>query len=127
MPLKSGLDYDLANFGSATYNVDVQTGYLDYIHAAMAVAAPPSNFAFLQVHDEQLVRLGLLAEQYFADDPNTCLIKLRQYGEVLAQYSPCSSWPGRWASGTTLPLPTNELIGDYSMLLGPPRRLAGGW
>jgi hypothetical protein len=31
------------------------------------------------------VRLGILAEQYFADDPNTCLIKLRQFGEVLAQ------------------------------------------
>jgi type I restriction enzyme R subunit len=26
-----------------------------------------------------------LAERYFRDDPNTCLIKLRQFGEVLAQ------------------------------------------
>jgi len=43
------------------------------------------NFEFLQVHDPQLVRLGSLAERYFADDPNTCLIKLRQFGEVLAQ------------------------------------------
>lgn len=43
------------------------------------------NFAFLQSHDPQLVRLGTLAERYFADDPNTCLIKLRQFGEVLAQ------------------------------------------
>jgi len=43
------------------------------------------NFAFLQPHDLQLVRLGSLAERYFADDPNTCLIKLRQFGEVLAQ------------------------------------------
>lgn len=51
----------------------------------MTISAPPSNFAFLQAHDEQLVRLGLLAERYFAADPNTCLIKLRQYGEVLAQ------------------------------------------
>jgi type I restriction enzyme, R subunit len=31
------------------------------------------------------VRLGALAERYFRDDPNTCLIKLRQFGEVLAQ------------------------------------------
>jgi len=43
------------------------------------------NFEFLQVHDPQLVRLGSLAERYFADDPNTCLIKLWQFGEVLAQ------------------------------------------
>lgn len=43
------------------------------------------NFGFLKVHDPQLVRLGSLAERYFVDDPNTCLIKLRQYGEVLAQ------------------------------------------
>jgi type I restriction enzyme R subunit len=43
------------------------------------------NFAFLDAHDPQLVRLGVLAEQYFASDPNTCLIKLRQFGELLAQ------------------------------------------
>ncbi|MEH1851987.1 MAG: DUF4145 domain-containing protein [Nostoc sp.] len=43
------------------------------------------NFSFLVVHDQQLVRLGALAERYFADDPNTCLIKLRQFGELLAQ------------------------------------------
>lgn len=47
------------------------------------VASP--NFEFLKVHDPQLVRLGSLAERYFADDPNTSLIKLRQFGEVLAQ------------------------------------------
>jgi len=43
------------------------------------------NFGFLEQHDQQLVRLGALAERYFADDPNTCLIKLRQFGELLAQ------------------------------------------
>lgn len=43
------------------------------------------NFAFLAAHDPQLVRLGALAEQYFTSDPNTCLIKLRQFGELLAQ------------------------------------------
>ena len=43
------------------------------------------NFAFLKTHDLQLVRLGSQAEQYFSDDPNTCLIKLRQFGELLAQ------------------------------------------
>lgn len=45
----------------------------------------PSNFRHLKAHDEQLVRLGMLAERYFADDPNTCLLKLRQLAEVLAQ------------------------------------------
>jgi len=44
-----------------------------------------ANFDFLGIHDAQLVRLGALAERYFKDDPNTCLIKLRQYGEILAQ------------------------------------------
>lgn len=43
------------------------------------------NFGFLAEHDEQLVRLAALAERYFADDPNTCLIKLRQFTELLAQ------------------------------------------
>src|SRR5581483_9494116 len=41
--------------------------------------------AFLAAHDAQLVRQGGLAERYFKDDPNTCLIKLRQFGEMLAQ------------------------------------------
>ena len=44
-----------------------------------------ANFNFLAPHDIQLVRLAALAERYFIDDPNTCLIKLRQYGELLAQ------------------------------------------
>jgi type I restriction enzyme R subunit len=44
-----------------------------------------ANFDYLGLHDPQLVRLGGLAERYFKDDPNTCLIKLRQFGEVLAQ------------------------------------------
>ncbi len=45
----------------------------------------PSNFEFLGTYDEQLVRLGALAERYFSEDPNTCLIKLRQLAELLAQ------------------------------------------
>jgi type I restriction enzyme R subunit len=39
----------------------------------------------MAVYEPQLVRLGTQAEGYFTDDPNTCLIKLRQFGEVLAQ------------------------------------------
>lgn len=45
-----------------------------------------SNFAQLAVHDEQLLRLGLLAEQYFPSDPNTSILKLRQLTELLAQH-----------------------------------------
>lgn len=46
---------------------------------------PQSNFTPLREHDEQLERLGLLAERYFADAPNTSLLKLRQLAEGLAQ------------------------------------------
>lgn len=38
----------------------------------------PSNFEHLKAHDQQLVRLGMLAERYFADDPNTCLLTLTE-------------------------------------------------
>jgi len=44
-----------------------------------------ANFGFLKADNPQLVRLGALAEHYFQDDPNTCLIKLRQFGELPAQ------------------------------------------
>lgn len=44
-----------------------------------------TNFTILEQHDKQLMRLGMLAERYFADDPNTCLLKLRQLAELLAQ------------------------------------------
>jgi type I restriction enzyme R subunit len=50
-----------------------------------------ANFDFLGKRDAQLVRLGALAERYFKDDPNTCLIKLRQFGEVLAQLTAAKS------------------------------------
>ena len=45
----------------------------------------PSNFRHLEAHDQQLVRLGMISERYFADDPNTCLLKLRHLTELLAQ------------------------------------------
>jgi type I restriction enzyme R subunit len=44
-----------------------------------------TNFAFLVEYDEQIVRLGMMAEKYFAEDPNTSLLKIRQYAELLAQ------------------------------------------
>jgi type I restriction enzyme R subunit len=46
-----------------------------------------ANFSFLAVHDPLLVSLGALAERYFADDPTTAVIKLRQFAETLAQHT----------------------------------------
>lgn len=44
-----------------------------------------SNFDMLRADEEQLWRLGALAERYFGEDPNTSLLKLRQLTELLAQ------------------------------------------
>ncbi len=44
-----------------------------------------TNFGFLGRYDAALVRVAALAERYFPDDAVTCLIKLRQFGELLAQ------------------------------------------
>lgn len=47
---------------------------------------PPSpNFDFLAHHDPWLVALGTQAEQHFASDPVVSLLKLRQFGEILAK------------------------------------------
>ena len=46
-----------------------------------------SNFQFLTKKEPQLFRLGALSEAYFAEDPNTAQIKLRQFAELLAQLS----------------------------------------
>lgn len=52
----------------------------------MSSSAPRSlNFDFLAHHGEMLVVLGAQAERYFADDPATCLFKLRQLAEFLAK------------------------------------------
>ena len=61
-----------------------QTTCVDHEGTAY-VTTLQSNFAQLAEHDEQLLRLGLLAERYFPEDPNTSLLKLRQLTELLAQ------------------------------------------
>jgi hypothetical protein len=45
----------------------------------------------------QFDRLGALVEVYFRDDPNTCLIKLRQFGELVAQEA--AAWIGLYTAG----------------------------
>ncbi|MEZ4327219.1 MAG: type I restriction-modification system endonuclease [Polyangiales bacterium] len=47
--------------------------------------APSPNFTFLKPYDERLVLLAAAAERAFHDDPVVTLIRLRQFGEVLAQ------------------------------------------
>lgn len=44
-----------------------------------------SNFLHLARIHTDLGRLGVQAERYFAEDPNTCLLKLRQFAELMAQ------------------------------------------
>ena len=44
-----------------------------------------SNFSALASLSPELAKLGFRAECYFPDDPNTSLLKLRQFGERLAQ------------------------------------------
>lgn len=44
-----------------------------------------SNFLHLARIQEDLARLGVAAERYFAEDPNTSLLKLRQFAELMAQ------------------------------------------
>ncbi len=49
------------------------------------MSQPVSNFEFLKEHDPIFFELARSAEQVFASDPNTTLIKLRQLGEAFAQ------------------------------------------
>jgi type I restriction enzyme, R subunit len=83
---------------------------------------PPSpNFEFLKIHDPQLVRLGSLAERYFADDPNTCLIKLRQFGEVLAQLT--AAKVGLYADPEEKQIELLRRLRDRGILKGETERL----
>jgi len=44
-----------------------------------------ANFEFLRAHGPQLFRLAAQADHYFRTDPNTTLLKLRQFAELLAK------------------------------------------
>lgn len=79
------------------------------------------NFEFLKAHDPQLVRLGSLAERYFVDDPNTCLIKLRQFGEVLAQLT--AAKVGMYADPTEKQVDLLRRLRDRGVLKGEIDRL----
>ncbi|WP_245488414.1 DUF4145 domain-containing protein [Rhizobium ruizarguesonis] len=44
-----------------------------------------ANFGHLKEISPELYRLGTLAERFFAEDPNTSLIKSRQFGEYMVK------------------------------------------
>lgn len=67
------------------------------LEAANAVSL---NFSFLAPHSPQLVQLSGQAERYLHEDPNTCLIKLRQFSEVLVQQ--VAVHVGQYAADDTL-------------------------
>ncbi len=47
----------------------------------MTELSSANNFNFLEIHDPELLTLVRFAEKYYNNDPNTSLIKLRQFGE----------------------------------------------
>ena len=51
----------------------------------MGLTDTSTNFSFLAEHDPIFLQLVSSAERAFASDPNTTLIKLRQFGEAIAQ------------------------------------------
>jgi len=44
-----------------------------------------ANFSILENDTPQLMRLRMQAEMYFREDPNTTIIKFRQFAEIMAQ------------------------------------------
>jgi len=50
---------------------------------ALADSAP--NFGYLLAYEQLLVQCGAGAEAFVYADPNTAMIKCRQFGEVLAK------------------------------------------
>src|SRR4051812_33709594 len=53
------------------------------IHTSPSVET--SNFGFLAGYSGPLVQVAALAERYFPADPVTAMMKLRQFGELLAR------------------------------------------
>lgn len=42
-----------------------------------------SNFSFLEQEWAPLAKIGKMAEYNFYKDPNTCIVRLRQFGEIV--------------------------------------------
>ena len=76
------------------------------------------NFGFLASADTVLVRTAALAERYFPDDPVTSLMKLRQFGEALAQQV-----AARTGVFTSADEPQADLLGRLRREAGSPREV----
>lgn len=81
--------------------------------------AVSGNFSFLDHHDRHLARVGGLAESFFAADANTCLLKLRQFGELLAQT--VAARAGLWTSPEEKQIDLLRRLADRKIL---PREIA---
>lgn len=57
----------------------------DLVKGFVKMENTPSNFEFLKEHDPLFFQLARRAEEYFVQDPNASLIKLRQFGEALTR------------------------------------------
>lgn len=51
-----------------------------------------ANFNFLRKRFAELERIGALSEHYFTSDPIVALVRIRQFGELLAQIVAARSW-----------------------------------
>lgn len=76
------------------------------------------NFGFLSRYDTALVMVAARAEQYFPDDPVTTLMKLRQFGELLAQ-----QLAARTGVYTSFEEPQAELLARMGREGGVPREV----
>ena len=59
-----------------------------------------SNVQFLKNYDNTLVEIFSRAEDYVHSDPNSALIKIRQFAELLAQYTAAQVGVPEWERGT---------------------------
>jgi type I restriction enzyme R subunit len=85
----------------------------------MSADLPPSaNFSFLAAYDAALVVVAARAEQYFPHDPITCLMKLRQFGELLAQ-----QLAARTGLFTSVDEPQADLLGRFRREGAAPREV----
>ena len=73
-----------------------------------------SNFTFLEAKEKQLWRFGILAEKTFSEDPNTSLLKLRQFTELLTQKTAVAC--GKYADGKEAQYDLLRRLRDISLL-----------
>lgn len=74
----------------------------------MTATSSSANFGFLARYDATLLTVAVRAEQYFPADPVTALMKLRQFGELMAQQI-----AARMGIFTTVEEPQAELLARF--------------